>query len=61
MPPTRTGVPGLYLASMAQVFPEDRGTNYAIREGRRTGLLMTDRRRTAGGPTAPRAEETSRA
>lgn len=26
---------GLYICSMAQVYPEDRGTNYAIREGRR--------------------------
>lgn len=28
---------GLFLASMAQIYPEDRGTNYAIREGRRMG------------------------
>lgn len=61
MPPTRTGVHGLYLASMAQVFPEDRGTNHAAREGRRTGQLMADRLRTAGKPAAPRAEEASRA
>jgi protoporphyrinogen oxidase len=26
---------GLHLCSMAQVYPEDRGTNYAIREGRK--------------------------
>lgn len=26
---------GLYLCSMAQIYPEDRGTNYAIREGRK--------------------------
>ena len=26
---------GLYLVSMAQVYPEDRGTNYAVREGKR--------------------------
>ena len=25
--------PGLHLCSMAQIYPEDRGTNYAIREG----------------------------
>jgi len=25
---------GFYLCSMAQIYPEDRGTNYAIREGR---------------------------
>lgn len=28
---------GLFLCSMAQIYPEDRGTNYAIREGRRMG------------------------
>ena len=29
--------PGLYLCSMAQIYPEDRGTNYAIRAGRKVG------------------------
>lgn len=29
--------PGFHLCSMAQIYPEDRGTNYAIREGRRIG------------------------
>ena len=27
-------MPGFHLCSMAQIYPEDRGTNYAIREGR---------------------------
>lgn len=27
--------PGLHICSMAQIYPEDRGTNYAIREGRK--------------------------
>ncbi len=31
---------GLYLCSMAQIYPEDRGTNYAIREGRRIGTHL---------------------
>lgn len=35
IPSERGPLPGLYLASMAQIYPEDRGTNYAIREGRR--------------------------
>ena len=34
IPDTRTPVKGLYLATMAQIYPEDRGTNYAIRQGR---------------------------
>lgn len=33
MPPTQTGVPGLLLANTTQVYPEDRGTNYAVRLG----------------------------
>jgi protoporphyrinogen oxidase len=28
---------GFHVCSMAQIYPEDRGTNYAIREGRRIG------------------------
>lgn len=34
--------PGLHLCSMAQIYPEDRGTNYAIREGRRLGRRLVD-------------------
>ncbi|HUQ83433.1 MAG TPA: NAD(P)/FAD-dependent oxidoreductase [Gemmatimonadaceae bacterium] len=37
IPPTETPIGGLYLSTMAQVYPEDRGTNYAIRDGRRVG------------------------
>lgn len=33
IPPYTTPMRGLYIASMAQVYPEDRGTNYAVREG----------------------------
>ncbi|MEU7297835.1 NAD(P)/FAD-dependent oxidoreductase [Streptomyces exfoliatus] len=43
MPPVESGVRGLYLSGMAQVFPEDRGTNYAVRGGRRAGRLIADR------------------
>lgn len=28
---------GFYISTMAQVYPEDRGTNYAIRQGRKVG------------------------
>lgn len=42
MPPFATRVPDLYLAGMAQVFPEDRGTNYAVRDGRRVARMMAD-------------------
>ncbi len=35
IPEFETPVPNVYLASMAQVYPEDRGTNYAVREGKK--------------------------
>jgi protoporphyrinogen oxidase len=33
IPPLETGAPGLLLANTTQVYPEDRGTNYAVRLG----------------------------
>ena len=36
IPDTRTPIGNLFLATMAQIYPEDRGTNYAIRQGRET-------------------------
>ncbi|MFG3046453.1 NAD(P)/FAD-dependent oxidoreductase [Streptomyces sp. NPDC048241] len=47
IPAMETDVPGLCLAGMAQVYPQDRGTNYAIRQGRHAGRLIADRIRTA--------------
>lgn len=35
IPSSKGPQPGFYLCSMAQIYPEDRGTNYAIREGRK--------------------------
>jgi protoporphyrinogen oxidase len=35
IPPFKTPIDGLWLCTMAQVYPEDRGTNYAVRYGRR--------------------------
>jgi protoporphyrinogen oxidase len=43
IPARQTPLPGLYLSSMAQVYPEDRGTNYAIREGRAAAGEMAER------------------
>ena len=37
IPEVETPIDRLYLCTMAQVYPEDRGTNYAIREGREVG------------------------
>ena len=33
-------LPGFYICSMAQIYPEDRGTNYAIREGIKIAKLI---------------------
>jgi protoporphyrinogen oxidase len=33
IPDQETPIEGLFLCTMAQIYPEDRGTNYAIREG----------------------------
>ncbi len=40
IPDLRTPLPGLYFASMSQVYPWDRGTNYAVDLGRRTARLI---------------------
>jgi protoporphyrinogen oxidase len=42
IPPAEGPKRGLHLCSMAQIYPEDRGTNYAIREGRRAGARLAD-------------------
>lgn len=34
VPPIKTGIKNLYLVNMAQVYPEDRGTNQAVRDGK---------------------------
>ena len=39
IPSHQTPIRGLFIASMAQVYPEDRGTNYAIRDGRAVARL----------------------
>lgn len=40
VPDMRTPVAGLYFASMSQVYPWDRGTNFAVQVGRRAARLM---------------------
>ena len=43
IPSVVTPVEGLYLATMAQIYPEDRGTNYAVRQGRGVARLIAGR------------------
>ncbi len=42
IPNIRTPIQSLYFASMSQVYPWDRGTNYAVRIGRETARLIVD-------------------
>jgi len=41
IPAIRTPINGLWLASMSQVYPWDRGTNYAVQIGRRVARMVT--------------------
>ncbi len=40
IPDIRTPLPGLYFASMSQVYPWDRGTNYAVEMGRKVAAMI---------------------
>jgi protoporphyrinogen oxidase len=40
IPEIQTPIPGLFFASMSQVYPWDRGTNFAVEIGRRAARLM---------------------
>lgn len=42
IPAVRTPVPGLYAASMSQVYPWDRGSNYAVEMGQKMARLVTE-------------------
>jgi protoporphyrinogen oxidase len=42
IPAIQTPLPGLFFASMSQVYPWDRGTNFAVEIGRRAAGLMKD-------------------
>lgn len=42
IPAVKTPIDGLYFASMSQVYPWDRGTNFAVEIGRRAARLMIE-------------------
>jgi protoporphyrinogen oxidase len=46
LPPHRTPLPGVYLANMAHVYPQDRGQNYSMRLGERMARLILGDART---------------
>jgi protoporphyrinogen oxidase len=43
IPSIETPIQGIYFASMSQVYPWDRGTNFAVEIGRRAARLMMDK------------------
>lgn len=42
IPEYATPLPGVFLANFSQIYPEDRGTNYAVREGKKVADLAAD-------------------
>ena len=46
IPAFRSAVPGLYLCTMAQIFPEDRGQNYAVAYGETAARVILEDLRT---------------
>jgi len=52
IPQMETPLSGLYLCTMAQIYPEDRGTNYAICTGRNAAKILAE-------SLSPRPQETS--
>jgi protoporphyrinogen oxidase len=50
IPPYQTPLPGLWLSNFSQIFPEDRGTNFAVREGLKiAGVVAADAEKSAAG------------
>ena len=40
IPAYQTPLPGIFLANFSQIFPEDRGTNFSVREGEKIAALI---------------------
>jgi protoporphyrinogen oxidase len=41
IPAIETPLPHIYLSNFSQIYPEDRGTNYAVREGEKIAALIS--------------------
>lgn len=52
--PLESPIPGLFVATMSQVYPQDRGTNYAVEIGRRAAEKILERRRSSS--SSPQVE-----
>lgn len=53
VPDNRAPIRGLFLASMAQIYPEDRGVSRAIREGRRIARMALEQCHDSSKGTRP--------
>jgi len=42
IPDHRTPQPGVFLANFSQIFPEDRGTNFSVREGNKIAAMVRE-------------------
>ncbi|WP_406672307.1 FAD-dependent oxidoreductase, partial [Natronospira sp.] len=42
IPDYRSPVPGVFLSNFSQIFPDDRGVNYAVKEGKKVSKLILD-------------------
>ena len=43
IPDYRTPLPGVFLANFSQIFPEDRGTNWAVSEGKKVAGMVREK------------------
>lgn len=59
IPDEQSPIENVLITSMAQIYPEDRGTNYAIREGRRVARALAARLAAPGFLPRAVAAETS--
>lgn len=50
IPDFRTPLPGVYLANFSQIFPYDRGTNFAVRDGQKLAAMMLEDARSGARP-----------
>lgn len=52
IPEPQTPLANVLISTMAQIYPEDRGANYAVREGRRAGRQLAEAWGPAQAPAA---------
>lgn len=58
IPAEQTPIENVMITTMAQIYPEDRGTNYAIREGRRVAQVIAGRfEQNRAAPNSARPKE----